>query len=172
MEVCTHVGTCGKSAGIACRNKKIGNTPWGKKHQKKVVPTDLSRDAVFGDPNAEPVAVPMARNRFSVWKWTINSQKDFSKMTPEDKERDMPAYCNTRSVISGIGIFSCTRVCTVCRNGPNGIFISISMGALGACWAINRLKLVNLYSTGSISVVYYWADFYWKRKNIGRCGSV
>jgi hypothetical protein len=69
MEVCSHVGTRGKSAGIACRNKKIGNTPWCKKHQKKVVPTDLSRDAVFGDPNAEVAVPPAAWNKYSVWKW-------------------------------------------------------------------------------------------------------
>jgi hypothetical protein len=84
---CQHIGTRGKSAGIACKNK-ANHGSFCAKH-KKVERQPLQQDVVFGDPNA---AAPVPREKgpklkYSSFKFTLNSQKDFAKMTVDEKQK-------------------------------------------------------------------------------------
>lgn len=86
MSTCKHVGKRGAAAGKACKNKAT-NGDYCRRHKKKVVDTDLTRDEVFGTAGAPAPATPAVKFRFSVWKWTVNTNRDLSKMSVEDKKR-------------------------------------------------------------------------------------
>eukprot|EP01127_Copromyxa_protea_P016089 TRINITY_DN4724_c0_g1_i2.p1 TRINITY_DN4724_c0_g1~~TRINITY_DN4724_c0_g1_i2.p1 ORF type:complete len:135 (+),score=7.16 TRINITY_DN4724_c0_g1_i2:308-712(+) len=80
---CQHVGSSGKSAGVACRNKtNHGN--FCAKHKKKVRAA-LADDEVFGQP--KQVQAPVApKHKFSAFRFTLNSQEDISGMTVDRKQ--------------------------------------------------------------------------------------
>eukprot|EP01127_Copromyxa_protea_P020683 TRINITY_DN693_c0_g1_i2.p2 TRINITY_DN693_c0_g1~~TRINITY_DN693_c0_g1_i2.p2 ORF type:complete len:121 (+),score=6.78 TRINITY_DN693_c0_g1_i2:333-695(+) len=83
--LCQHVGTRGKAADVACRNKaNHGN--FCAKHKKKVRAA-LADDEVFGQPKAAAPAAPVAvKHKFSAFRFTLNSQEDISGMTVDRKQ--------------------------------------------------------------------------------------
>lgn len=89
-KICAHVGTRGNNKDIKCRNAaKIGN--FCAKHKKKERPT-LATDEVFGNGEAAPAAAPAEAPKpkkfhYSAFKFTINSQMDFAKMSPAEKKQ-------------------------------------------------------------------------------------
>jgi hypothetical protein len=87
--ICRHVGTRGNSAGVKCHNR-ANHGLYCVRHKKKTVSTDLSRDEVFGSEKAAPAPATAGnerKQRFSTYRWTVNSQKDLSGMSAEQKQR-------------------------------------------------------------------------------------
>ena len=106
-KICQHVGSRGGNADVQCKNRaKIGN--YCVKHKKKKVNTNLADDPVLKD-TAPKTQVAAPNHKFSVWKFTLNSQKDFSKMTGAEKtnfknavefvfnDQDLPKYLADRT---------------------------------------------------------------------------
>ena len=81
-KICAHVGTRGGNADVQCKNRAVvGN--YCIKHKKREK-ANLANDDVLNDKiPKEQVAAP--NTRYSVWKITLNSQKDYTKMTDADK---------------------------------------------------------------------------------------
>ena len=81
-KICSHVGTRGGNADVQCKNRaKLGD--YCVKHKKREK-ANLANDEVLND------KVPKEQNaapneKFSVFRFTLNSQKDYTKMTTEEK---------------------------------------------------------------------------------------
>ena len=87
---CKHVRKTGKNPGGQCTRKACDKyNGFCYNHKKRVVDTDLTKDEVFGQPaGATPEPKASAEKlRFSVWRWTLNSQQDFTKMSADQKLR-------------------------------------------------------------------------------------
>ena len=81
-KICAHVGTRGGNADVQYKNRaKIGDNCVKHKKREKA---NLANDDVLNDKiPKEQVATP--NTRYSVFKFTLNSQADYTKMTTEEK---------------------------------------------------------------------------------------
>jgi len=84
---CKHVRKTGKNPGGQCTRKACDKyNGYCYNHKKRVVDTDLTKDEVFGKP-AQKVQEDKEKLRFSVWRFTLNSQQDLTKMSADQKMR-------------------------------------------------------------------------------------
>ena len=81
-KICAHAGTRGGNTDVQCKNRaKVGDYCVKHKKRKKA---NLANDDVLNDKTPkEQVAAPTTP--YSVWKITLNSQKDYTKMTDANK---------------------------------------------------------------------------------------
>ena len=80
-KISSHVGSRGGNADTRCKNgAKLGD--YCVKHKKREK-ANLANDEVLNDKVPKEQTSP--NTRYSVWKITLNSQKDYSKMTDADK---------------------------------------------------------------------------------------
>eukprot|EP01127_Copromyxa_protea_P013364 TRINITY_DN358_c1_g2_i5.p2 TRINITY_DN358_c1_g2~~TRINITY_DN358_c1_g2_i5.p2 ORF type:complete len:205 (+),score=28.35 TRINITY_DN358_c1_g2_i5:1103-1717(+) len=86
--LCKHVGSRGKSEGVACRNRANPNFGDFCAKHKKVKRATIQSDEVFGsgEKAAEPAEKVTPKHKHSVWLLTLNSQKDIAKMSAEQKQ--------------------------------------------------------------------------------------
>lgn len=80
---CEHVINKNKKNQRNCKNKAVKGG-YCNKHAKRSE-IDLNKDEVFAT-KQKVVEVSADKTKYSVFRWTLNSNKDFEKMTKEEKQ--------------------------------------------------------------------------------------